>query len=71
MVALELQIGGGGGGRQPDPEIRGVRSQKIFFRPLGPQFGLKIAGGPLGPRAAPLDPALLSNSRSRLMRAEA
>ena len=28
--------GGGGGGR----------SQKIVFRPFGPQFGLQIRGGP-------------------------
>ena len=35
-----------GGGGHPDPEIRGGgRSQKNFFRPLGPQFGLKIRVG--------------------------
>ena len=37
--------GGGGGGPPP---------QCFFFRPFGPQFGLKIRGGP-GP---PLDPPL-------------
>ena len=42
---------GGGGGGNSDPEIReGPVSQKIFFRPFGPQFGLKIrAGGGAGP----------------------
>ena len=33
-----------------DPEIRGGRSPKNVFRPLGPQFGQKIrGGGPTGP----------------------
>ena len=37
--------GVGGGCDHPDPEMRGVAlSQKIFFRPLGPQFGLKTRG---------------------------
>ena len=36
--------GGGGGGLQ-----------KNFFRPFGPQFGLKLKGG-RAPRAPPLDP---------------
>ena len=42
----------GSGGR---PVIRGGGGglQKKFFRPLGPQFGLKIRGGPAPP---PLDP---------------
>ena len=36
---------GGGGGDHPDPEIRGVWSQKpFFFQLFGPQFGLKIRG---------------------------
>ena len=41
MADPDLQIrmgGGGGGGGHPDPEIR-------FFRPLRPQFSLKISGG--------------------------
>ena len=43
-----------GGPGHPDPEIRrwGARSLKQnFFRPFGPQFGLKISGvpGPPGP----------------------
>jgi len=37
--------GAGGGGGHPDPQIRGRRSPKIFFRPFVPQFGLKIRGG--------------------------
>ena len=41
----------GRGGCHPDPEITGARIQKNFFRPFGPQFGLKIRGwgegGPL------------------------
>ena len=47
--------GGRGGGvgkgmRSPRPsEMRkgGLRPNKFFFRPLGPQFGLKIRGGGL------------------------
>ena len=31
---------------------------KIFFRPFGPQSGLKIRGGGRPPRALPLDPSL-------------
>ena len=42
----------------PDPEIRkrggGGTVSKNFFRPLGPQFGLKIRRGP----APTLDPPL-------------
>ena len=57
MADPHLQIsdrwggGGGAGGGNSDPEIReGPVSQKIFFRPFGPQFGLKIrAGGGAGP----------------------
>ena len=38
--------GGGRGGGHPDPDIRGGSwPQKIFFRPFGPHFGLKIRGG--------------------------
>ena len=35
----------------PDPEKRGDRSLRTFFRPFGPQFGLKIRGvaEPQGP----------------------
>ena len=53
----ELEIGRGGIGH-PDPYIRGgAASKKILFRPLGPQFSLKIRGGQ-APRAPPLDPPL-------------
>ena len=31
---------------------------KNFFWPFGPQFGLKMGGGGLGPRAPPLGPPL-------------
>ena len=37
-----------------------ARPQKNFFRPFGPQFGLKIRGGRVAPRAPPLDPPLAS-----------
>ena len=45
----QIRRGGGGGvgGGQPDPQIRGVGSPKKFFGPTGPQFGLKIRGGGL------------------------
>ena len=46
--------GGEGGGGYPDPEIRwGPGVQKVFFRPFGPQFSLKISGGPGPPRPLP------------------
>ena len=38
------EIGGGGGG---GGGVEG--SQKQFFLPFGPQFGLRIRGAPLGP----------------------
>ena len=37
-----------GGAGHPGPEIRGGQSQKNFFLPFGPQFGLKIGGGQSG-----------------------
>ena len=43
-----LRKGGGGGG-----EV-----SKIFFKPFGPQFGLKISGG-WAPQTPPLDLPLL------------
>ena len=49
--------GRGGRGRQRtcNDEGGGAVSQKIFFGPSGPQFGLKIRGnpGPLGPSPEP------------------
>ena len=46
----DLDIRGGGGERgngHPDPNIRaGGQTSKNFFQPFGPQFGLKIRGGP-------------------------
>ena len=44
----DLEIcGEGGGGGHPNSEIRGGPpvSPKNFFRPIGPQFGIKIKGG--------------------------
>ena len=46
----DLDIRGGGAGERgnshPDPNIRaGGQTQKKFFQPFGPQFGLKIRGG--------------------------
>ena len=36
-----------GGGSHPDPEMRwGAVSKKDNVHPFGPQFGLKIKGGP-------------------------
>jgi len=40
----DLQIRRGGG--HPDPQIRGEAVSKKSFRPLGPQFSLKIRGRP-------------------------
>ena len=42
MTDPDLQIRGESG--HPGSEIRGGGSQKTFFRPFGPQFGLKIRG---------------------------
>ena len=37
--------GAEGGGGDPDPEIEGSGFKKNFFRPFGPQFGLKLRKG--------------------------
>ena len=56
----DLQGRWGGGGAVIQTEIGGgVRTKKFFFRPFGPQFGLKIRGG-RAPRAPPPDPPLVS-----------
>ena len=65
MADPDLQIRGQGGGPpDPDPGL-----QKVFFRPFGPQFGLKIrGGGGRAPRAPPLDPPLvLSGGRETFL----
>ena len=55
----DLQIKGGGG--HPDPEIRGGPGlQKNFFRPFGPQFGLKIRGPDPSPGSATVVSILVS-----------
>ena len=43
----------GGGEGHPDHEIRGARSQKIFFRSLGSQFSLLTKDNEGCPRAPP------------------
>ena len=49
----DLQIGRGGGSH-PDPEIKGGGGlKKNFFRPFGPQFGLKLRGRPGIPGSLP------------------
>ena len=55
MPDPDLKIRGSG---HPDPLIRGegIGLQKNFFRPFGPQFGLKIRGAT--PQAPLLDPPL-------------
>ena len=56
LTELSDKVGGGGGGDgHPDPEIRGGGGfKKIFFRPFGHHFGLKIRGD-RAHRAPPLD----------------
>ena len=57
MADPYLQIRGGGGG-DPDPEIRGgLALKKHVFRPFGPYFDLKIRGA-REPRDPPLNPPL-------------
>ena len=55
----------------PDLEIRGGRSPKILFLPLGPQFGLKnmsggVGGGKTGHPGPSLDPPLQLLNRRNL-----
>ena len=57
----DLQKRGLGGGH-PDPEIR-KGGLNFFFRPFGPQFGLKIRA-----RALPLDPPLNAPMRGFILR---
>ena len=50
MADPDLQIRGvGEGGGHSDPELGRARTPKFFFRPFGPQFGLKIRAGGAGP----------------------
>ena len=41
-----------------------IEIRQIFFRPFGPQFGLKIRGGGWFPRAPPLNPTLITTGLS-------
>ena len=52
---LQIRWGGGEGSEgHPDPEKRGGGGlKKEFFRPFGPQFGLKIRGVPSPPGPSP------------------
>ena len=71
-IVLTLKITSGGcrssdkgrrvGDGHPNPEKRVEgRLKKTFFRPFGPQFGLKMmGGGGWVPRAPPLDPPLIT-----------
>ena len=61
MADSDLKIRGLGGGSHP--EGGGPVTQKNFFRPFGPQFGLKLRGAP------PLDPPLQSYPLSNTERA--
>ena len=50
----------GGGGGHPDPEIREGDGPAEFFRPFGPEFGLKIREG-TAPQLVSLKPLLVSD----------
>ena len=61
MADPDLQIRGGGGGGGAAPGDRGGgRSPPKFFRPSGPQFGLKIREGS-APQLVSLKPLLVSD----------
>ena len=70
-VQIRREGGGGEGGGHSDPEIRGRAVSKIFLRPFGAQFGLKIrgAGGRAGPcpgSATTSNPLYRTNVRKTL-----
>ena len=55
--AADSDLGGLAAGGHPDPEIRWGPVSKMFFLPLGPQYGLEImrvgrGGGGGSPRSA-------------------
>ena len=58
MLDPDLEIGGEGRSSRLLEKGGGGEVSKIFFKPFGPQFGLKISGGP-APQTPPLDPPLL------------
>ena len=49
VADADLQIGEGGGGSSRPWDNVGPGLQNNFFRPFGPQFGLKIRGGGCDP----------------------
>ena len=55
---LQIRVGGGGGSSRSCDKGDPISKKKIFFRPFGPQFGLKIRT-----RASPLDPPMQLNDR--------
>ena len=58
--------GGGRSYRPCDKRRGGGGVSKLFFRPFGPYFGLKIRGGGAGPPRAPsLDPPMFSQPSQR------
>ena len=58
VLFISVSTPSNNGGGHPDPDSRGGGGLKFFFRPFGPQFGLKMRGD-TGPPAPPLDPPLL------------
>ena len=58
---LEIRRGGGRVGDRPRDKGPGLK--KLLFRPLEPQFGLKIKGGGGGPLMDP--PLVMSDSISK------
>ena len=66
LTGPDLQIRGGPGHPYLKMGGRGGRSPKIFFRPLGPQFGLKMKGKPGHSRAPSLDPPLKKQTNKQI-----
>ena len=56
IISLYNIIRGGARSSRPREKWGGGCLKEIFFRPFGPQFGLKIGGA--APRVPPLGPPL-------------